>query len=104
MSKYFLLTKIGELNQMHDLKNQKGTRGRDREIIPNDTRLMCAYKYNFDKKCIELHLKTNNTSVIRGIIINGEKLFKVDSLAYSNPISKDVFVFPIITKDNQEVE
>ena len=64
---------MSELNQMHDLKNQKGPRGGDREIIPNDTRLMCAYKYNFDKKCIELHLKTNNSAIIRGIIVSGEK-------------------------------
>ena len=40
---------MSELNQIHDFKNQKGPRGRDRDIVPTDTRLMCAYKYNFDK-------------------------------------------------------
>lgn len=49
-------------------------------IIPTDTRVDSFIAINKDTSSCDLVLRTNNSSVIRGVVVFGEQIFDEESL------------------------
>lgn len=75
-----LQRKKAELNiELNQFNNQKKNSNLTADmVIPSTTQLFCDYVYPVNLKYPCLQLKTNNSSIIKGVIVHGEKLFEKD--------------------------
>jgi Ciliary BBSome complex subunit 2, middle region/Ciliary BBSome complex subunit 2, N-terminal/Ciliary BBSome complex subunit 2, C-terminal len=78
-----LQRKKAELNiELNQFNNQKKSSNLTADmVIPNTTQLFCDYVYPSGVRYPCLQLKTNNSSIIKALIVYGEKLFEKDHSA-----------------------
>mmetsp|Transcript_16107 Transcript_16107/g.40587 ORF Transcript_16107/g.40587 Transcript_16107/m.40587 type:complete len:715 (+) Transcript_16107:67-2211(+) len=49
-------------------------------MLPIDTAISCQWEVDEENKCVNLAVSTNNTTVVRGVIIHADQLFEGESL------------------------
>lgn len=70
-------------------------------LLPPDTDVTCAIKSNGANSCVDLQLRTNNSTVIRGALVFGEQLFEGESLYVSPKGATSEITIPV--RPNRDV-